>query len=72
MNIPSFLRDAARLSCLAMLLLLGIARAQAGDANMEYPNTVVTVAREGYTIAGLVTHLAEHRAFRYGIVLFPG
>ncbi|HEX7646192.1 MAG TPA: hypothetical protein VF450_02140 [Noviherbaspirillum sp.] len=72
MKILTALRDATRLSCLAMLLLLGIARAQAGDANMEYPNTVVTVAREGYTIAGLVTHLAEHRAFRYGIVLFPG
>lgn len=72
MNILNFLHNAARLSCLVMLLHLGIGLAQAADANLEHPNTVVTVAREGYTIAGLVTHLAEHRAFRYGIALFPG
>jgi len=42
------------------------------DPNLAYPNEIVTVAREGYTIAGLVTHLQEAKTFKYGIALFPG
>lgn len=46
--------------------------AQSADANFEHPHAVLTVERDGYTISGLATHLAEHKPFRYGIALFPG
>jgi predicted esterase len=43
-----------------------------GDPNFDHPNEVVTVAREGYSIAGLVTHKQGGSAFKYGVALFPG
>jgi hypothetical protein len=46
--------------------------APSGDPNLEHPNLVVTVAAPGHTISGLVTHRLDAKAFRYGIVLFPG
>jgi pimeloyl-ACP methyl ester carboxylesterase len=48
------------------------ADAPGGDPNLSHPNEVVTVAVQGYTISGLVTHLPEAKAFRYGVALFPG
>lgn len=43
-----------------------------GDPNRTLSNTVLTVAFKDYSIAGLVTHLPQASAFKYGIVLFPG
>lgn len=48
------------------------AAAPGGDANLAHPNQVVTVAADGYTVSGLVTHLREAVSFKYGIALFPG
>ena len=42
------------------------------DANLANPTQVVTVKRDGYTIAGLVTHLEGAKTFKYGVALFPG
>jgi predicted esterase len=70
-----------RLSTAALVVLLlsalQLAYGQTGDApggdpNLSHPNQVVTVAAEGYTISGLVTHLREAKAFKHGIALFPG
>jgi hypothetical protein len=46
--------------------------ASPGDPNMANPHRVVTVARDRYTIAGLVTHLEGAKAFKYAVALFPG
>jgi pimeloyl-ACP methyl ester carboxylesterase len=55
------------------LLLPGTAPGQpAADANLEHPTRVVTVKRNGYTIAGLVTHLQGAKTFRNAVALFPG
>ncbi len=42
------------------------------DPNLAHPNSVVTAQRDGYTIAGLVTHLRDVKLFKHGIALFPG
>jgi len=42
------------------------------DPNLANPTHIVTAKRDGYTIAGLVTHLEGAKAFKYGIALFPG
>lgn len=59
-----------------MLSLGGIASARAqsaaNDPNLANPTQVVTVKRDGYTIAGLVTHLADAKKFKFGVALFPG
>lgn len=62
---------------LAAVLAALPARAQtgapgAGDPNRALTNTVVTVAFKDHGISGLVTHLPQASAFKYGIVLFPG
>jgi hypothetical protein len=44
----------------------------ATDPNVANPTQVVTVNRDGYTIAGLVTHLEGAKGFKYGVALFPG
>jgi pimeloyl-ACP methyl ester carboxylesterase len=51
-----------------------VVRAQntSSDPNLANPTQIVTVKREGYTIAGLVTHLEGIKKFRYGVALFPG
>ena len=71
--------DIHRLQAFALvvaLLLAGgrLAHAQTGgrDPNLTNPHVVVTVERQGYTIAGMVTHLPGAKAFRYGVALFPG
>ena len=46
--------------------------APGGDPNLSHPNQVVTVAAQGYTISGLVTHVRDAKAFKYGVALFPG
>lgn len=46
--------------------------APAGDPNLSHPTQIVTVTAQGYTIAGLVTHLREPKAFKHGVALFPG
>jgi len=58
----------------AMLSGVGNAGAQnpAKDPNLAHPTQLVTVKRDGYTIAGLVTHRAGAKGFRYGVALFPG
>ena len=48
------------------------ALAQANDPNLANPTQVVTAKRDGYTIAGLVTHLEGAKGFKYGVALFPG
>jgi predicted esterase len=55
-----------------MLALLAGAAEKGGDPNFAHPNQVVTVAREGYSIAGLVTHAQVGKTFKYGVALFPG
>lgn len=51
----------------------GAAQAQGRqDPNLEHPHEVLTVKREGYTIAGLVTHRPGETSFKHGIALFPG
>lgn len=73
MNALSFLAGLVRLLLLAVSWLTTcVAPAQPADANLEHPHAIVTVARDDYTMSGLVTHLEEHKAFRYGIALFPG
>lgn len=60
---------------LALAVVAGpVTRAQvaATDPNLEHPNQLVTVKRDGYTVAGLVTHLEGAKGFKYGVVLFPG
>ena len=51
---------------------LAHAQGSATDPNLVNPHVVITVERQGYTIAGLVTHLEGAKAFKYGIALFPG
>jgi pimeloyl-ACP methyl ester carboxylesterase len=67
------------LRMLLLSLLLAVARlatAQPGaapnDPNFANPHRVVTVARDGHTIAGLVTHLDGAKTFKYAVALFPG
>ena len=43
-----------------------------GDPGSSVTNSVLTVAIKDYRISGLVTHLPEAKAFKYGIALFPG
>lgn len=78
---PSFVRmDPLRRFVLCVTLLLAgasPAQAQTGgspasDPNLAHPTHVVKVQRDGYTIAGLVTHVQGATAFTHGIVLFPG
>ena len=61
---------------LALLALLAHALAAQGqgrqDPNLEHPHEVLTVKRDGYTIAGLVTHLSGKENLKYGVALFPG
>jgi hypothetical protein len=58
------------------LLLGGIAFAHAQsaqtDPNLAHPTQVVTAKRDGYAVAGLVTHLEGAKGFKYGVALFPG
>lgn len=55
------------------LAVLGALPAHAQrDPNLAHPTQIVTVQRDGYTIAGLVTHLEGPQAFKHGIALFPG
>ena len=42
------------------------------DPNLAHPHELLTVKREGYTIAGLVTHLSGQGSFTHGVALFPG
>jgi hypothetical protein len=44
----------------------------ATDPNLAHPTQIVTAKRDGYTIAGLVTHLQDAKTFKYGVALFPG
>ena len=57
----------------ALLLLPGLCLAQSSDdPNLALPNAIVTVARDGYSIAGLATHLDGPKTFAHGVALFPG
>jgi pimeloyl-ACP methyl ester carboxylesterase len=69
--------DRARL--IFLILALGacgarpaLAQSVESDPNLAYPTQVVTAKRDGYTIAGLVTHLEGAKDFKYGVALFPG
>lgn len=57
---------------LAALAIVGIRSAVAADAGGEHPTRLVTVARDGYTISGMVSHIEGATKFRHGIALFPG
>lgn len=69
-----------RLIALVLVLLIphaafADAKAKKGaskDPNLANPTEVVTAKLDGYTIAGLVTHLEGARTFKYAIALFPG
>lgn len=61
-----------RLAIFASAFVCLRALAQTNDPNLANPTQVVTVKRDGYTIAALVTHLEGARGFRYGVALFPG
>jgi len=60
-----------RLSILAIALLASLP-IRAADPNLAHPTRIVTVQRDGYSIAGLATHLDGASKLRYGIALFPG
>ena len=49
-----------------------LAQSVESDPNLAHPTQVVTAKRDGYTIAGLVTHLEGAKSFKYGVALFPG
>ena len=57
-------------------ILAGVGDAGAQDAardpNLAHPTQLVTVKRDGYTVAGLVTHREGAKGFKYGVALFPG
>ncbi len=61
-----------RLLVALLFLVFGGAHAQTADPSMANPTSIVTAKRNGYTIAGLVTHLEGAKAFKYGVALFPG
>lgn len=61
----------SRLAILLLALAPQFALAQA-DPNLANPTRIVTAQRDGYTIAGLVTHLEGVKGFKYGVALFPG
>ncbi|HEX6298555.1 MAG TPA: hypothetical protein VFZ74_18470 [Burkholderiales bacterium] len=57
----------------AALLAAGAAQAQGRqDPNLAHAHEVLTVQRDGYTIAGLVTRLPGRNELKYGVALFPG
>jgi hypothetical protein len=61
--------------CFYVLLLAWLAVppwVHAADPNADFPAGVVTVTRDGYTVAGLATHAGGATQFKYGIALFPG
>lgn len=71
--------ESMRISSLLAFLFIAVippalaqGNAPANDPNQEHPNQVVTASLKGYTIAGLVTHLKDAKAFKHGIALFPG
>jgi len=61
---------------LMAVMLAGIANTGAQvattDPNLAHPTQLVTVQRDGYTIAGLLTRLEGAKGFKYGVALFPG
>jgi len=63
-------------SITVLLICVRPANGQAGsptpDANLANPTQVVTVKRDGYTVAGLVTHLQGVKTFKHAVALFPG
>ena len=65
-------------ACLLLLLAAATAHGQGKgkggreDPNLAHPHEVLTVKRDGYTIAGLVTRQEGAKAFKHGIALFPG
>lgn len=58
----------------ALLAACSASRAQttAADLNRAHPTLVVTVARDGYSVSGLLTHLQDANNFRSAVALFPG
>lgn len=42
------------------------------DPNLAHPTQLVTVARQNYSISGLVTHLKSAKDLEYGVAFFPG
>lgn len=61
-----------RVGLLALLAVAGSAQAQRQDPNLAHPHELLTVKRDGYTIAGLVAYRAKGPGFEHGIALFPG
>lgn len=59
---------------IAFILTLALAAfaARAQDPNFEHPHAIVSAARDGYSISGLVAHRAAATAIRHGIAMFPG
>jgi len=71
-ELPSLRRLHACALVVALLAGVRLAHAQAADPNLAHPTDLITVERQGYTIAGLATHREGAKAFKYGIALFPG
>lgn len=57
---------------LVLLLAATAALAQRQDPNLAHPHEVLTVKRDGYSIAGLVGYSAGKGALTRGVALFPG
>lgn len=70
----SRMRKAGTVRSLAVCLMLaaGAALAQREDPNLAQPHEVLTVQRDGYTIAGLVSYSSDKGNLTYGVALFPG
>jgi predicted esterase len=58
-----------------LVLAIGLSHPRgvhAADPNLAYPTRIVTVQRDGYSIAGMATHLEGASKLKYGIALFAG
>lgn len=56
----------------ALVLLLLVRHAPAAEPHRPHATTLVTVARDGYTMSGMALHLEGISRFRHGIALFAG
>lgn len=63
---------AARVRLLALAIVLIAPLVRAADPNLAHPTRIISVPRDGYTIAGMVAHVEGATKFKYGIALFAG
>lgn len=57
---------------MAALAIVGARGVAAAEDGVDQPTRLVTVARDGYAMSGMVSHLDGVTRFKHGIALFPG